>query len=59
MEEYIPILVSLMVYMSMGLEGIRRNFEEVGGRRRNYSGGAGGVLESGHPRGIIVPRSTS
>ncbi len=74
----------------MGVEGIRRNFEEVGGRRRNYSdgsvaqggtivtkvflhlvirnfvgryteivGGAGAVLESGHPRGTIVPRSTS
>ena len=26
--------------MSMGVEGIRRNFEEVGGRRRNYSDGS-------------------
>ncbi len=26
--------------MLMGVEGIRRNFEEVGGRRRNYSDGS-------------------
>ncbi len=52
--------------MPMGVEGIRRNFEKVGGRRRNYSDGSvaqGGTrrnyAESGDPRRTIVPRSTS
>ena len=34
--------------MSMGIEGIRRNFEEVGGRRWNYSDGS--VAQGGTKR---------
>ncbi len=33
-------LVGVTWKMSMGVEVIRRNFEEVGGRGRNYSDGS-------------------